>query len=190
MGVDSSFMCLTYEQLPENLRRSAANFRQAPCIEHIVGAQIAKLIVMARNFVGWHLFGGLVLVALLGGCGSQATTTSDVADEKYLKPLVVLYGQFIGQHAGRVPGSEQEFKNYIAKRAELLKQFNVDANTIFISQRDQQPFKVYYGLRQGYDGVIAHEQTGVNGVRLVGYSIGAIVPLNQEEFQKLKLPGK
>jgi len=135
------------------------------------------------------LAAAVFLTSLLTGCGSSGPS-QETLDERQLRPLVILFGQYIGTHNGRCPANEQDFRSFAESRKDILTRFNTDLEGVFKSKRDQQPYKVYYGLPAGYDGLIAHEQQGANGKRLVGYSIGQVNVVSDEEFQKLKLPGK
>ncbi len=61
---------------------------------------------------------------------------------------------------------------------------NVDQ--LFLSERDQQPYVVLYGKRPANaNDLVAYEQTGVGGKRLVGYSIGLIAEVDEAQFQEL-----
>ncbi|MDX1963640.1 MAG: hypothetical protein SFX18_10835 [Pirellulales bacterium] len=140
---------------------------------------------------GW-LLGGVLLGSLLlltGGCGGGGPT-QEVIDEQRLKPLVLLYGMYPASNGGRQPANEADLKKYVATRQDLLDRFRTTADQIFLSPRDGKPYKIYYGLPDGYDGVMIHEQEGKNGLRLVGYFRGGVATLPDEEFAKLKLPGK
>jgi hypothetical protein len=131
----------------------------------------------------------LAAVALATGCGNPAKVAQESSN---LKPLAVLYGQFIGQHQGKPPADEAEFKAFLKKLdPERLKSFQVaDVDSMFISSRDNQPYIVRYGKLQGSAGpaaqpVVAYEQTGVDGKRYVASSIGAIQEVDEETFRKM-----
>ncbi|MCU0877742.1 MAG: hypothetical protein MUF06_08175 [Pirellulaceae bacterium] len=131
----------------------------------------------------------LAAVALAAGCGNPEKVAQESSN---LKPLVVLYGQFIGQHRGKPPADEAEFKAFVQKvDPERLKSFQVtDVDSMFISSRDNQPYVVRYGKLEGPAGpagqpVVAYEQTGVDGKRYVASAIGAIEEVDEETFRKM-----
>ena len=133
-----------------------------------------------------------VAVWLAAGCGGR--TESEEREQSHLKPLAILYGQFVGEHQGRPPKDEQEFKQYVRSQSpEVLASFGIsDADTVFISSRDGQPYVVRYGnaAKTGPPGpggqpVIAYERTGVSGKRFVASSIGAVEEVDEARFKEL-----
>jgi hypothetical protein len=131
----------------------------------------------------------LATMSLTAGCGNPDKVAQESSN---LKPLVVMYGQFIGQHRGKPPADEAEFKAFLRKvDPERLKSFQVeDVDSMFISSRDNQPYVVRYGKLEGSAGpagqpVVAYEQTGVGGKRFVASAIGAIEEVDEETFRKM-----
>lgn len=131
----------------------------------------------------------LATLSLTAGCGNPDKVAQESSN---LKPLVVMYGQFIGQHRGKPPADEAEFKAFLKKvDPERLKSFQVtDVDSMFISTRDKQPYVVRYGKVEGPAGpaglpVVAYEQTGVGGKRYVASSVGAIQEVDEETFRKM-----
>ena len=138
----------------------------------------------------------LLLVALvcalslptLSGC-SQPAEVPQEEPVVHLKALSVLYGRYVGSHRGQSPPSEEAFKKYIAAlpkgELESLKVENIDS--IFVSPRDNQPYKVKYNIPlppPGPDGapVVAYEQTGEGGERYVATSLGEVQLVDQAKF--------
>lgn len=123
---------------------------------------------------------------LLLGCGANAKT--QVNQSSHLRTLVALYNSASGQ-LGRAPASEEEFKEFVQSKAmstlEKMEIANVD--DLLVSQRDGQPYVVIYGKRPPgvRRDVIAYEQTGVDGVRQVGFDLGMIEDVPPEEFGEL-----
>lgn len=120
-----------------------------------------------------------------GGHGSAAQESSN------LKPLALLYGQYIGRHRGQPPPNESEFKQFIQKDgATLLATFAIaDVDELFVSSRDQQPYVVLYGPTSGPPGpagqpVIAYERDGVGGKRFVASSLGAVEEVDESKFRE------
>ena len=84
--------------------------------------------------------------------------------------------------------SEVEFKKYLAsqkgKMLDVLKVENPDE--LFVSERDGQPYVVGYGpTATGKPrDVVAYEKEGVDGKRMVGYSTGVVVELDEQQFRE------
>lgn len=152
-----------------------------------------------RAPAAWLRALGLVgILALLGhaaGCGTQRE--SQAREESNIKPLALLYGQFLGQHRGQAPTNEQEFKQFVqAQGPALLKSFNVASpDQLFVSNRDNKPYKILYGpaALKGPAGpagapVVVYEQEGVEGKRFVASSMGAVEEVDESRFRQL-VPG-
>jgi len=129
----------------------------------------------------------LIAAALLVGCGSNAgSATKGVShvgaiSALYFKATSVL---------GRSPADEQEFKAAVAKGPMDLDVLGVSSvDELFVSDRDGQPLVILYGPRlKNSHGVIAYEQTGKDGVRLVGTSNGQVIEADATRFSKLVPP--
>lgn len=132
-----------------------------------------------------------VLGLLTVGCGG-ARRRAQQREESNLKPLAILYGRFIGQHRGRPPASEEEFKKFIGSFGkEQLATFNVtDVDSLFVSPRDQKPYVVLYGKSPpaGSARVIAHEQEGQGGTRFVATDLGKVEEVDEARFREM-VPG-
>lgn len=134
----------------------------------------------------------LASVILWAGCAPQ--TQSKKQQESRLKPLSLLYGQYMGQHRGQPPKNEEEFKNFVQAQKSFLNQFGItDAATLFISERDGQPYVVIYGQPKGPAAlsgqpVIAYEKVGVEGKRFVASQLGAVEEVDEARFKEL-VPG-
>jgi hypothetical protein len=85
---------------------------------------------------------------------------------------------------GRSPANEQEFKAAIGKMDISLEAMKVGSiDELFVSERDGQPFVIVYG--QSPQGVVAYEQTGVDGKRQVGFKLGNIEDVDEARFREL-----
>jgi hypothetical protein len=133
---------------------------------------------------------GLVALCGLVGCGGSAKEQAE--ETSSLKPLVIFYGQFTGQHQGRPPADEAEFKAYIKTLdPSALKSFNItDAESLFVSPRDKKPYVILYGGANGPPGpggqpVVAYEQEGVMGKRYVASNLGAVEEVDDKRFREL-----
>jgi hypothetical protein len=128
----------------------------------------------------------LVAAAACCGCSKSAQKDALTAESSNLKPLSVLYGQFQASHQNRAPANEAEFKKFVSSAGQsLLKQFDTDTDKVFVSERDGQPYVVFYGKEIPPSGVIAHEREGVGGERVVAYPFGSVGLVNEGRFNQL-----
>jgi hypothetical protein len=129
--------------------------------------------------VGWVAF-------VLAGCSSSSSATE--GSDAEFKSLVTLYSYAVKY--GRPPKDEAEFKTDIksgrlAPVANALKVTDVDA--LFVSKRDGKPVVVVYGQRPAgmHPDVVAYEQNGVNGKRLIGFALGMTEEADEVRFREL-----
>ena len=128
---------------------------------------------------------GAMLLAFASGCGRSAKQDAIVRETSHLKPLCIMYGQF----GSRPPESEEQFKEFAAARAKtMFRALKFDSiDELFVSERDGQPYVIFYGKKPAGvpPDLVGYEQTGVNGRRLVGYALGSVVEVDEEEFREL-----
>jgi hypothetical protein len=128
-----------------------------------------------------------VAAALLVGCGSNVGASPKgvshvgAISALYFKATSVL---------GRNPADEQEFKTAIGQGPMDLDVLGVSSvDELFVSDRDGQPLVILYGPQpKNSRGVIAYEQTGKDGVKLVGTSNGQVIEADATQFAKLVPP--
>lgn len=127
---------------------------------------------------------------LITGCGSNEEKVEQ--ESSNLKPLMVLYGRYIGQHRGQPPPNEAAFKDFIksADTGTLVDGGVKDVDSLFISSRDKLSYVIVYGTPKGPPGpggqpVVAYEQQGLDGRRYVASVLGAVESVDQEQFRKL-----
>ena len=140
----------------------------------------------------------VALLASLGvlGCGDGGRRQAQELSQSNLRPLAILYGQFISQHRGQPPKSEAEFRAFVKSlKPEQLAKIagGRDADSLFVSTRDQKPYVVIYGKAMGPPGpagapVVIYEQEGRGGTRFVATSLGAVEELDEAAF-KQRVPG-
>jgi hypothetical protein len=139
---------------------------------------------------------GLALgVALLAGCGSETTQLEPNDPSRIrMQTLAIGYARYLNRNDGKLPANETELKRFIAIQGmnSLTQRGITNVDELFVSPRDGQPLVVSYGtekLVRGFtaDPIVAHEQTGVGGRRLVAFPSGAVVELEPEMFHKLPL---
>lgn len=127
-----------------------------------------------------------LLVALALGCAGGSKAQQIQAS--HLRALVALYNSAANQ-MGRPPKSEEELKAFIQENGtKVLQRMKIaKVDDLLVSERDGQSFVVVYGKRpEGVRrDVVAYEQTGVDGVRQVGFSLGMIEEVDAQEFSEL-----
>lgn len=118
----------------------------------------------------------LALVLLAAGCSTNIEPSLKDVNNTNIKKLRGAYGLFLFQHNLRGPESEEELKEYLssdAGAAVKLGRMGVSVDQIdsmFVSERDNQPFKVRYGLRGLGDHPIVFEAEGVDGKRFIAFT--------------------
>ncbi len=156
----------------------------------------------------WHVSLAIVLFAL-AGCGGVAVDNRSEG-EKRLLTVAMMYNRYAAAHQGAPPPDEKALKQFINSLpvAEGAGMKITKVDELFISQRDQKPFKVRYGLQTGGGvpevpggpggpgapsgvastaAVIAYEETGLNGKHYAAFATGEVHEITDEEFQKLNL---
>jgi hypothetical protein len=120
------------------------------------------------------------------GCGADAGRDGS-KDVSHVRVITALY--FTATSAlGRSPESEEEFKGQIAKASPDLSVLGVGSiDELFVSDRDGQPLVVLYGKQRAgaAPDVVAYEQTGKDGVRLIGNKSGQVEEADDARFSKL-----
>ncbi len=135
-----------------------------------------------------YLLSVLILsFALMSGCGAK-TSDSGPQNAAEFKSLVTLYYAMVRNE--QRPTDEADFKEEIrgnlAPMAEKLAVTDVDG--LFTSKRDGKPLVIAYGPAPASPGgqeVIAYEQEGIDGKRLVGFSMGMTEEADQARFDEL-----
>jgi hypothetical protein len=144
--------------------------------------------MIRRNWV--HCLGWLLSFLVLAGCRSKADVARST-QTSHLRSLITIFN-YAESKLGHRPKNEAELKSFITTKGQgiidSLKLGSVDE--LFVSERDGQPFTVLYDAPSKGEArdIVAYEQTGVAGKRLIGYSLGAIAELDEEQFAKLAPP--
>jgi hypothetical protein len=125
-----------------------------------------------------------IAAALLVGCGSSVGSAPKGVS--HVGAISALYFK-AASVLGRNPADEQEFKTAIGQGEMDVNVLGVSSvDELFLSDRDGQPLVILYGPRpKNSQGVIAYEQTGKDGVRLVGTSNGQVIEADAAQFAKL-----
>jgi len=143
----------------------------------------------------------LLVVALVAmpGCGGRNSDDAMIKDanKRNIQRLTNLYTRHQMQNSSRGPKNEQEFKKYIqGVDSATLKKMGIDPadiDSLFVSDRDQQPFEIRYGIAASFRGDpvgLIFEKQGVNGVRQVGLSTIAVKDVQNDQQYSQLLAGK
>ncbi len=116
-----------------------------------------------------------VSISSMVGCGSGVKTVADLNNTNIMR-LHSAYKIYMNSNSMRGPKSEEELKEFLTSNntaKALLKRMNItpeDVPGFFVSERDNQPFKVRWGLNGVADHAIVFEDTGIDGMRMVALS--------------------
>jgi len=127
-----------------------------------------------------------VQLSLLSGCGSNEKAVE--RETSNLKPLAVLYGKYRSQNRGQAPPNEEALKAFVKGLSQQERDSagaKGDVESMFISSRDNKPYKFVFGGSGMPDDVVVYEQAGADGKRYVGTSVGAVKEVDDAEFRKL-----
>jgi hypothetical protein len=121
---------------------------------------------------------GWLLTGLLSGCSGRTDPDSAIAgvNRTNMQRLANLYFTYQSQHEWRGPATEAEFKSFLhGYNLHKLERIGVDPNaldSLFVSERDGQPFKIRYGVlgsAMGSSAPVIFEATGDGKRRMVGF---------------------
>ena len=113
---------------------------------------------------------------LVSGCGGSFDAESAIkqVNSTNAQKLVSLYQHYQRRHRGKGPKDEEDFRKFIAGTSTyLLDRIDIDPNSLdglFISERDNQPLTIRYGLKgndRGPSIPTVFEVEGADGVRIV-----------------------
>lgn len=122
--------------------------------------------------------GALLSIVLLVGCTGGSSVDQSIANtnKSNMERLANLYVRFQTQNNWRGPKDEAEFKEYLnSVPGTTLERMGVTGSIedLFVSESDDAPFKIRYGVRgsaRGTNDAIIFEQEGDGGKRRVGFT--------------------
>jgi hypothetical protein len=136
----------------------------------------------------------IVLALALGalvGCNRGPTKTDLAPEEKHILKLASLYGDFRAK-TGRPPKTIEELKGFARKmsKQDLASRGLDDLDKAFVSQRDNQPYKLappQPPQRGGppIPGIIFYEQTGVDGKHMVANGMGGAFEMDEADLRQV-----
>jgi hypothetical protein len=153
--------------------------------------------IVSLYFQSFLIFG----VAILVGCGEGDFTKSSVAEanQNNVQRVANCYAFFQMTSKGyKGPKDMEEFKEFLAdpKRSSNMEMMGIDQanlDNLFISERDNEPIKVRFsvtGSARGSNDPVAFETTGVDGVRLVGFTSSKVIEVSDQQQYDDMLSGK
>jgi hypothetical protein len=140
----------------------------------------ARIAVSTRHLFAFGCASLLLAVSL--GC-QRGNSTPVPSDPSMMRGVVSTYRTAMSMH-GKPPESMDDMKQVLAPLSD-------DPGQYLRSKRDGQNFVIIWGLNLDAvpaDVVVAYEQTGVDGKRMVVTPTGDVREVSAEEFAKLKFP--
>jgi hypothetical protein len=137
----------------------------------------------------------LLVVAGLAGCSRRGTGDSMIAaaNPTNVHRLCNLYNYFQARNGWQGPVDEASLRDFIGQQPErILQRMGINAtdlDLLFTSERDGQPFDIRYGVpgsSRGSDEPVVFERTGLNGLRMVGFTSTKHREVAKEEYDRLR----
>jgi hypothetical protein len=146
--------------------------------------------MIGRGITTWLFLCFAVVGGTLIHSGCSSPSTDQARDTRSFKALGLIYGKYVGSNRGRRPPSQAELMKFaIAKESSLLSQLGVnDAAEMFNSPRDGKPLDVVFGTSTVSDPnpIAAYEKQPTNDKRWVVWTSGALMEVDEAEFQTIK----
>lgn len=154
------------------------------------------------KIASWKWSCGMLVVAALllpaAGCGGGNSPDEMIgkANATNLQRLCNLYVLYQTRNGWQGPPDEATFKEFIDSQGDrILKRMGVEpgnVTAIFASERDSEPYVIRWGLPgnpRGEAVPIVFEKTGVDGMRMVGFSKPEHREVDDAEYQQLMSSG-
>jgi hypothetical protein len=147
--------------------------------------------VNKQSIVGGLLILGAAL--FLTGCsGTDPNSMIAEANDMNVKRLATAYSFYHLKNKFKGPKNEADFKKFIAEqdpaRMELAGIDVNDVDSLFVGERDNLSLKIRYGLNTRVRGPslpVVFEDTGVEGLRHVGFTNGSMQEVEAVEYDQL-----
>jgi hypothetical protein len=138
----------------------------------------------------WAVAAVLLLAA---GCGGdKSTKLLQELNDSNIKRVSMLYTVFQGQHGMRGPKDENELKDFISSQGpRALERIGVsldELESLFLSERDNEPFKIRYGLKTNARQSpvpIVFETVGVDDKFMVAFSGFVCKEVDKAKYDQL-----
>ncbi|SRR5216683_2098132 len=131
------------------------------------------------------VLGLIALFSLLTGCSQKIEPQPVPPAEARIRKLGSIYHEF-GASQHKKPASMDELKAWAKKvsKTKLAEMQIEDAEAVFFSPRDNQPYVLVHGGPAGPWQVIAHEKTGMDGKRYVVTARGSALEIEDAAFKQ------
>ena len=149
-----------------------------------------QLMEYFQNIYFLILAGCLILQT---GCNTRDSGLSekDRQTRIVMNVLSIFYGEYLAYSNGKPPVDASSFREFLLSPQVDLNRYNVkDLESLLVSPRDGQPFKIVYGkLSAPIDSPdtpwVAYEQMGINGQRLAVQVRGGVHELTTQEINQI-----
>jgi hypothetical protein len=177
---------IEFNAYPESTAKSAeSNVTATGFIARRKRSRTGDSVALCRRF-------RIVVAAIwVLGCGrSSQIPVGDAAEN--IRKLALSYVQFAAANKGVGPANEESLAKFLAERNGLTRE---QAQTYFISPRDQQPYVVLWGRRPlssnptgeavPTPSIIIFERTGADGIQYLADGQLRIQQLTADEINRL-----
>ena len=135
---------------------------------------------------------GLSVLSFIGCGGVSVESSIGKSNATNMQRLGNMYQMFQFKHKFRGPEDEAEFKEFIKSvDSTILEPRGIDPNdldSLFICERDNEPFQIRYGVAtspRGSTEAVIFENTGNGGPRMVGFLNMVQREVEAEEYNRL-----
>lgn len=135
-----------------------------------------------------------LFVTCLVGCRRGVDPDAAIArvNETNIQRLANLYLTYQMKNDWRGPADEADFKKFLRNyNPKKLTRIGIDPSaidTLFVNERDGEPFKIRYGIpgsAMGSSAPVVFESVGVRGKRLVGFLDMVQREVDEAEYSEL-----
>jgi len=123
----------------------------------------------------------IIMSVCVAGC-SNAENEATLRQSSNMRSLAIAYGQFTSQNRGRPPRNEEQLRKFIESQPGFVNpDESASIDEIFISSRDGKPYVVRYGKSAH---IVAYEQEGVDGMRMVATQVGGTEEMDEATLRQ------
>jgi hypothetical protein len=159
----------------------------------LLGEIEPKLPTRSRILLGLLL----LILAASGGCGGDDPADRIAAmNNSNIRRVANLYNAFQLRKGMKGPKDKAAFTSFIQQEMSPIKleRMQVDKNNVealLISERDNQPFVIRYGVGGGLGSAnaVIFEKQGVDGIRQVAFTNGKVEEMAADKYEQ-HLQGK
>lgn len=121
----------------------------------------------------------LLLLLPQFGCTSAEEERAKEQEGSTIRQLAPLLGSYIGANRGQYPKSEEDFRKF-------LEQMGKNPDELLINNRDGKPIKIVTQSERAKvkGSILAYEQEGKDGERIVIDDLGVATVMTEEEFRQ------